>query len=127
AELQPAWSPDGRSIAFVTDRFSSNLDSLSFGGYRLALLDVASGSVREVETFRDAKSINPQWSPDGRWLYFVSDRGGISNIYRTSPGGGGTPSQLTNLTTGVSGITDLSPCLSVARAAQKLVFSVFEK
>src|SRR5262249_41210864 len=37
ADLQPAWSPDGGTIAFVTDRFSSSLDALTFGAYRLAL------------------------------------------------------------------------------------------
>jgi len=25
---------------------------------------------------------NPEWSPDGRWLYFVSDRGGSPNLWR---------------------------------------------
>jgi len=30
-ELQPAWSPDGRSIAYVTDRFTTDLAALEFG------------------------------------------------------------------------------------------------
>ena len=79
---------------------------------RLAVMDVASGSVREAGGFDDAKNISPQWARDGRSLYFLSDRQGITNIYRT-PLDGGTPSQLTNILTGVSGITALSPALSV--------------
>ena len=39
ADLQPAWSPDGKAIAFVTDRFSTDLKALRFGSYRLALID----------------------------------------------------------------------------------------
>src|SRR5262249_9457890 len=31
ADLQPAWSPDGRRLAFVTDRFSTRLDTLAAG------------------------------------------------------------------------------------------------
>jgi Tol biopolymer transport system component len=122
AELQPAWSPDGRSIAIGTDRFSSNLERLSAGHMRLGLVDVDSGDVRELGGFEDAKNINPQWGGDGR-IYFISDRMGISNLYRIDPGGG-TPSQLTNLLTGVSGITDMSPALSAT--SSHVAFSVYE-
>ena len=36
----------------------------------------------ELGGFDNAKNISPQWAADGRSLYFVSDRQGISNIYR---------------------------------------------
>jgi Tol biopolymer transport system component len=123
-DFQPAWSPDGTRIAFVTDRFTSELDDLSFGQYRLGLIDVASGAVQEGPGFRTGKHINPQWSPDSRSLYFISDRDGISNIYRVSLAGRDLY-QLTNLQTGVSGITALSPALSVASKADRILFSVF--
>jgi len=124
AELQPSWSPDGKSIAISTDRFSSDLTSLRAGNMRLASVDVASGNVRELGGFDDAKNIDPQWSADGRSIFFVSDRQGISNVYRMDAGGG-TPSQLTNLLTGVSGITDMSPALSAS--ASRVAFSVYEE
>jgi Tol biopolymer transport system component len=123
AELDPAWSPDGRQIAFSTDRFSTRLPSLEAGDLRLAIIDVASGQVREAGGFDGAKNISPQWTPDGRALYFLSDRGGITNIYRASLDGG-SPMQLTNILTGVSGVTDLSPALSVADG--RVVFSAYE-
>jgi len=125
ADLEPAWSPDGSSIAFVTDRFSTGLDSLTFGNERLALLDVATGAVREVASFHDGKNINPQWSPDGKSLFFVSDHGGVSNVYRVSLAGGEI-TQVTDVRTGVSGITRLSPAISVSRDAGRLAFSVYE-
>lgn len=124
ADLEPAWSPDGREIAFVTDRFSTSLANLSPGAYRLALLDVATGGIRELPGFADGKNIDPQWSPDGKSLYFVSDHNGISNVYRVELASG-TISQVTNLHTGASGITDLSPALSVARQAGRLALSVY--
>lgn len=124
-ELQPAWSPDGTKIAFVTDRFTSDLSDLSFGQYRLAIFDVNSKAITEVPGFPTGKHINPQWSPDSRSLYFISDRDGISNVYRVSLSDG-TLTQITNIQTGVAGITALSPALSVASKTGKMVFSAFE-
>ena len=81
ADLQPAWSPDGSQIAFVTDRFTTQAETLHAGDYRLALFDVASGRIAPLSTFAQGKNINPQWNPDSRRLYFVSDQSGISNVY----------------------------------------------
>jgi hypothetical protein len=41
AELHPAWSPDSRTIAFATDRFTTNLETLAIGHYELATIDAA--------------------------------------------------------------------------------------
>jgi Tol biopolymer transport system component len=124
ADLQPAWSPDGRLLAFVTDRFSTRLATLDIGNYQLAIMDVATGAVRAVPGGVAGKNINPQWADDGS-LLFVSDRTGVSNIYRTEPSGVGS-AQITNVTTGISGITAISPAISYATQAKRLVFSVYE-
>jgi Tol biopolymer transport system component len=124
AEIQPAWSPDGRSIAFATDRFSSELDTLDIGPYRLAVIDPASGRVQPIAAFARGKNINPQWAPDSRSLFFISDRDGISNVYRVPLSG--DASQITMISTGVSGITASSPALSVASKSGTAVFSVYD-
>jgi Tol biopolymer transport system component len=125
ADLQPAWSPDGQKIAFVTDRFSTDLANLKPGNYRLALIDPKTGAIEKVPGFDAAKNINPQWSSDGTLLYFASDRNGISNIYQMTVATGAI-AQVTNLYTGVSGITDLSPTFSVASKTNAMAFSVFD-
>jgi len=126
ADLEPAWSPDGRKIAFVTDRFSTDTTALRPGNYRLALMDVETGRIEPLPSFENAKNINPQWSPDGSSLYFLSDRGGITNVYRLVVATGAR-TQVTNLLTGVSGITSLSPAMSVAHHTGRVVYSVYQK
>jgi hypothetical protein len=124
AEVHPAWSPDSRLIAFSTDRFTTNLETLALGNYELATIDPVSGRVQRVPTFAGADSRNPQWSGDGRQLYFVSDPGGIADVYAVSLTSGAT-AQLTNVQTGTSGITSSSPALSVATARDVAAFSVY--
>jgi len=70
--FQPAWSPDGARIAFSAWRK---------GGFRdILIVEVASGAVEEITSDR-AVDMNPAWSRDGRYVYFDSDRSGITNIY----------------------------------------------
>jgi Tol biopolymer transport system component len=126
ADLQPAWSPDGSRLAFVTDRFTTDLDRLASGAYRLALLNPETGGIQALETFAGAKSINPQWATDGRTIYFLSDRTGVTNIYGLDTSTGGLR-QISDLDTGVSGITALSPALSSAADSRRLAFSSYEQ
>jgi hypothetical protein len=122
ADRHPAWSPDGRILAFSTDRFTSTLDVLTFGEYRLAALDFASGDIRELPSVVGAKNIDPQWT--GGDLYFVSDAGGTSNVFRLEMSSGRVH-RMTDVRTGVSGVAALSPTLSVATAAGRLTYSVY--
>ena len=83
ADVQtPAWSPDGRKLAFVSRRD---------GNSEIYVMN-ADGSAQENLTRQPANDSQPSWSPDGRKIAFVSRRDGNSEIYVMNADG----SRLTN-------------------------------
>jgi len=126
ADLQPAFSPDGKTIVFATDRGADTvLEQLHFTNMRLAVIDIATGQIREVSAFPGAKHINPQWAPDGGSIYFIANPEGIPDVYRiTYPDG--QLSRVTAVDSGIAGITDMSPALTVAARTGEIAFSMYE-
>lgn len=84
--------------------------------------DVVSGELRELPSIVGAKNIDPQWI--GTDLLFVADADGVSNVFRLDMAAGAV-NRLTNERRGVSGITALSPALSVAPRAGRVAYSAY--
>jgi hypothetical protein len=127
ADFDPVWSPDGKSIAFTTDRGpGTDFSQLTFGNFRIALYDLATGQIRVLDHMDRGKNSSPQWAPDGRSIGFISDRTGVSNVFLYEFGDDQVY-QLTDLYTGAQGITPLSPVLTWARGADRMAFVYYEK
>ncbi|HZH40206.1 MAG TPA: BamA/TamA family outer membrane protein [Gemmatimonadales bacterium] len=126
ADLLPQWSPDGKTIAFATDRGpNTNFETLATGNYRIALYHLDSGQIEVLDHMEYGRNVNPVWAPDGRSLAFVSDRTGIANIFLYDLGDKQVY-QLTDVYTGVSGITPISPALSWAKETDRLAFAYYD-
>jgi len=63
SDRQPRWSPDGKTLAFISTRE---------GGAQVWVLPIAGGDARKVSTLADGAS-DPIWLPDGSGLLVVSD------------------------------------------------------
>ena len=80
-ESRPLYSPDGRSLAFTSDRT---------GGGDIYILSLTTGALKHV-TFDDGLERLDGWSRDGRWLHFSSnsrDIGGMNDLFRVRADGG---------------------------------------
>lgn len=74
-ELEPAWSPDGTRIAFISDRNGQNFD--------IYVMDADGSNVKQL-TDDSANEFGPVWSPDGKQIVFNSDRNGNVQLFMMS-------------------------------------------
>ena len=93
----PVISPDGRSVAYQVRETNWEADAWET---EIWLVEVASGEPRQL-TNAAGSSSSAAWSPDGRWIAFISDRDDSRQINLIRPDGG-EAQQLTNVEEGIS-------------------------
>jgi len=125
-DLQPQWSPDGRTIAFSSDRGpDTDFEILRIGDWKISLLDLETQKVRVVDG-QGGRNLNPQWSPDGSSLIYISDRTGTANLFLYELGNN-EHYQLTNVLGAITAVAEQSPAISWAREADLLAFVYYEQ
>ena len=117
----PAWSPDGQTIAvaagnplyiFGTGYFGN------VGGSAIWIVPLNGDPAIEV-TGGAPLNVSPQWSPDGRDLFWVSDRDGARDVYQQRLRNGMTPvGEPRRLTTGAD-----AQGLSISRGGNRMAYS----
>lgn len=82
--MQPTWSPDGRQLAYI----AWNQPSMAFFGTELHLLtlDISRDALHVTDSVTlsgdvDTSIFQPEFSPDGRYLAYVSDAAGWWQLY----------------------------------------------
>jgi len=103
-DVQPRFSPDGKQIAFVSDRT---------GNDQIWVADVDGKNARQITRNDNARPIQPVWTPDGQYLvangimYHKDGGTGVRLIPMPTPqgGGGGGPPGGGGLTTGSHAFT----------------------
>ena len=74
ADSSPSWSPDGKRIAFASDR-EGRVNIHGIPTYDICVMDANGGNRRNL-TNNPSNDSSPSWSPDGKRIAFASDRGG---------------------------------------------------
>lgn len=115
SDYAPNFSPDGKKIVFSSDRAAiagGNINAVN--PINLTILDLETKSLTDINVFPGANNLNAQFSGDSKRIFFLSNRDGFRNLYEydlTS----NTAKQLTDYFTGISGITEFSPAITVSR------------
>ncbi len=121
SEMHPSWSPDGSKLVFATDQLSRQRGRTNGKWtFNLATMDLESRLQEQIDLFFGADNLNPQFDAE-ETIIFLSDRDGFRNIYQYIPW---TREifQLTDLLTGVSGITAYAPAIHIGNKKEELVY-----
>lgn len=90
-------SPDGKSIVYAVA--NSDLPRAKRTS-QIWMMDIDGRNARQI-TKDERNASSPLFSPDGKWISFVSAQGGSANLY-VMPASGGEARKLTSISTGVS-------------------------
>ena len=117
------WSPDAARIACVSENSSYSRVGVLFDNRSPSTIDVVRVGDGGVTAVTDSVSMNqsPVWSPDGRWLFFLSNRQGPRDVFALritrSGAADGAP---VRLTTGLNAHT-----MSTSASGDRLAYDVF--
>ncbi|MEW5804589.1 MAG: Tol-Pal system beta propeller repeat protein TolB [bacterium] len=75
--VSPSWSPDGKQVAFVSDRS---------GTPQIYIMDITGKNMKRL-SYQGGYNVAPAWSPKGDWIAFCSRQNGFFEIFLSTPDG----------------------------------------
>lgn len=115
SDYAPNYAADGKKIVFSSDRASmSQKSNNAVHPLNLSIYDLDNKTISNVPVFPGANNLNAQFSGDSKKIYFLSNRDGFRNLYEYTLTDQKVQ-QLTDYFTGISGITEFSPAMTVSR------------
>src|ERR1051325_7259740 len=107
---EPQLSPNGKLVAFTVQTVDLEKNTKPKNVF---VVPVDGGTPRQL-SMEGSQNERPRWAPDSRTIYFISNRGGSSQVW-SMDSDGGKARQITRFATEASGV-------SVSRDGKKLVF-----
>ncbi len=84
-ESAPAWSPDGKTIAYI---HGGDPKKIEYATHSLAIIPVAGGTAKILTPDLDRNVVRPHWSPDGKSIFALVEDDGAQTLVRLAADGG---------------------------------------
>ncbi|MBI9062486.1 MAG: PD40 domain-containing protein [Marinilabiliaceae bacterium] len=111
--MQPSWTPDSKSIVYVTDQAVVTQNQPTNVYCNIGIIHTKTKISSVLRTFDNAKNLNPIVPQSGDKILFLSDQDGRRNLYAIDLSSNDL-FRITDYPTGIIGMTEYSPALSIA-------------
>jgi Tol biopolymer transport system component len=122
SNIHPSWSSDGKKIVYSTE-YLCGAGSKKFA-FHINILDLETREIKTLDVFPKADNLNPRFSNNDQYIYFVSDADGFRNLYKYDLNTDKV-FRLTQYMTGISGITTFSPAISTDRQNDLIAYTYY--
>jgi dipeptidyl aminopeptidase/acylaminoacyl peptidase len=95
-------SPDGSRVAYVVTEVDKNLNR---GKRSVWVVPTSGGSPQQIIT-SDKNDYSPRWSPDGKWIAYLSTRQGAPQIFLADAANPGSSNELMKVTSAPEGVSE---------------------
>jgi len=123
SNVHPSWSSDGKYLVYSTENIHGSPGGKKYS-FNIDIMELPTKRTRKLGIFEGFDNLNPCFSGDNQSVFFVSNADGYRNLYKYDLNSEKVY-RLTRYMTGISGITEFSPAISLARENQIMVYNYY--